>query len=250
MTRTAAICIIGNEVLSGRTQDLNGQFLAKQLGDSGIETKQIRVIPDNQATIVATVNELRQNHDYLLTTGGIGPTHDDITTEAIAKAFDRSVILHQQAFAALEEFYRAREIPFTAARQKMAQVPQDAVLIPNPVSIAPGYQVENVFVLAGVPKIVERMYFELLPRLETSAPLQTAAVQSSLPEGTIADALAQIADEHPKVDIGSYPSFLPGRTGPSIVVRSKSTTAIASAVKAIEQAIIALGGTVVPETQS
>ena len=243
----ASLCIIGNEVLSGRTQDANLRFLAGALGRIGIPVVETRIIPDIADVIIDAVNTLRAQHRYVFVTGGIGPTHDDITTEAIAAAFAVDVQLHPEADQALRAFYGQRDLPYTEGRQKMARVPEGVSLIPNEVSIAPGYQLDNVFVLAGVPAIVERMFDALADRLEAQSPLHSLSLQSTLPEGTIATALGEIASRFPAVDIGSYPSFLPGRTGPSIVVRGCDLSDIHAAIAEITKSIAELGGEATPE---
>lgn len=214
---TACVLIIGNEILSGRTQDQNLPFLAQALNEIGIRVTEARVIPDIEATIIATVNACRARFDYVFTTGGIGPTHDDITSAAIAKAVGRRLIRHPEAEAILLAHYKPTEI--NEARMKMADVPEGSILIENPVSRAPGFQVENVFVLPGVPSIMRAMFDGLRHRLKGGAPMLSRTISSFTTEGVIAARLTGIQDAHPAVEIGSYPFARSGRFGVSLVVR-------------------------------
>ena len=215
---TAALVVIGNEVLSGRTQDANIQFLAERLNALGIRLAEARVIADSEAVIVAAVNELRARHDYLFTTGGIGPTHDDITSASVAKAFGRPLVRNPEAEAILRAHYRPEDI--TEARLKMAEMPEDAVLIENPVSRAPGFQVENVFVLPGVPTIMQAMFGGLENRLVGGDPVISRAITVFIPEGEMAAPLGELQAAHQATEIGSYPFVRHGKIGTCLVIRA------------------------------
>ncbi|MEO1188909.1 MAG: molybdopterin-binding protein [Pseudomonadota bacterium] len=205
---TAAICLIGDELLSGRTRDINTQTIARYLAPFGIPVREVRIVPDEQSEIVSAVNALRAAHTYVFTTGGIGPTHDDITADAIAAAFDVGIGEHPEAAALLEARYQEMGTEFTAARRRMARVPDGASLIENRVSGAPGFQTGNVFTLAGVPKIVEGMLDDIGHRLETGVVVRSITVRGAgLREGDLADALSQLSDRYANVSIGSYPWF-------------------------------------------
>lgn len=239
---TAAIIVIGNEVLSGRTQDVNVQFLATNLGEMGIEIAEVRIIPDVADEIAAVVNLLREKHDYVFTTGGIGPTHDDITTESVSKAFGRSMIRNPEAEAILLANYKPEDV--TEARMRMANTPDgdDVVLIHNPVSKAPGYQVENVFVMAGVPRVMQAMFDDLKPRLKGGQPVSSRSVDAYIPEGLVAGPLGEVQKQFPDIDIGSYPFVRGGLLGTCLVARSVDETALDKAEDAINAMIRQLGG--------
>ena len=210
MTRqpTAAICLIGDELLSGRTRDLNLQSIAKFLAPYGIPVKEVRIVSDEQDDIVAAINELRETYTYVVTTGGIGPTHDDITADAIAAAFEVGIGEHPEAVKLLEARYAEMDTEFTGARRRMTRVPHGASLIENPVSGAPGFQTENVFTLAGVPKIVEGMLGDIGHRLESGAVVHSLTVRGAdLREGDLAETLSDLSDQYEGVSIGSYPWF-------------------------------------------
>ena len=205
---TAAICLIGDELLSGRTRDVNAQTIAKFLAPYGIPVREVRVVPDEQDRIVEAVNALRATYTYVFTTGGIGPTHDDITADAIAAAFGVGIGEHPDAVKLLEERYALMDMEFTPARRRMARAPDGAHLIDNPVSGAPGFQTGNVFTLAGVPKIVEGMLDDIGHRLETGAVVESLTVRGAgMREGDVAEMLAALAQKYPDVSIGSYPWF-------------------------------------------
>ncbi|MEK9722741.1 MAG: competence/damage-inducible protein A, partial [Rhodospirillaceae bacterium] len=214
---TAALIIVGNEILSGRTRDANLQFLGEQLNELGIRMRECIVVPDVEDTIVAAVNDYRARFDYVFTTGGIGPTHDDITSAAVAKAFGTEVYRHLEAEAALLAMYKPEDV--TPARMKMADVPKGASLIPNPVSTAPGFRMENVFTMAGVPRIMQAMFKEIAHDLTGGAKVLSASVTTHVPEGKIGVRLGEIQDKYPDADIGSYPFWKDGRPGTSLVVR-------------------------------
>lgn len=236
---TAAILVIGDEILSGRTQDINLNYLARFLGALGIDLKEGRIVPDIEAEIVAAVNALRSTYDYLFTTGGIGPTHDDITADAIAKAFGVPIHHHPEALAILEPRYKPGE--FNEMRRRMARIPEGGILIRNSVSAAPGFQIENVFVMAGVPMIMRAMLEDVAPRLKRGAPVHTCTVTARVAEGRIAAALARIQSEHKTVAIGSYPFYREDGSGTQLVTRGRDSAAVSAAAEAIEAALRAEG---------
>ncbi len=244
MTITACLIIIGNEILSGRTQDKNLAHLAVKLNEVGVRLVETRVIPDIEDTIIATVNECRATFDYVFTTGGIGPTHDDITSAAIAKAFGIKLHRHPEAEAALRAHYKGAD-PINAARLKMADVPDGAELIPNAVSAAPGFRIGNVFVLAGVPAIMQSMLSTILPMLNGETPIQSLNLTTDIREGTLADGLTDIQHNFPDVEIGSYPHFNKGELSTTLVFSSPDASRNASALKETEALIKRLGGNIV-----
>jgi molybdenum cofactor synthesis domain-containing protein len=217
---TAALVVIGDEILSGRTEDRNIAQVANWLNPQGIRLIEVRVVPDEQEAIVGAVNELRPKHDYLFTTGGIGPTHDDITVDAIAAAFEVPVIVHPEARRILEDYYRDRPLGLTEARLRMARVPEGAELIPNPTSGAPGVRMDNVFILAGVPNIAKAMLEALDGSLEGGKPVVSVTVRAHAAESDVAELLKQVQDQHAGVSIGSYPFYGGGRFGADFVIRS------------------------------
>jgi molybdenum cofactor synthesis domain-containing protein len=225
MTRqwTAALVVIGDEILSGRTEDKNIAQVANWLNRHGIRFAEVRVVPDQQDAIVAAVNALRSKHDYLFTTGGIGPTHDDITIDAIAAAFDVPVVIHPEARAILEEYYRDRPLGLTEARLRMARVPEGAELIVNASSGAPGVRMDNVYILAGVPNIAAAMLEALDGKLEGGVPLVSLTIRAHAAESDVATLLKQVQDEHPGATIGSYPFYGGGKFGADFVIRSEDS---------------------------
>lgn len=229
--RSAAVLVIGNEILSGRTRDANLQTLAGALARRGIRLQEARVVEDRFEAIVHALNALRATHDFVFTTGGIGPTHDDITTACVAAAFGRSVVEDPEAVRRLVAYYPAGQM--NDARRKMAQVVTGAELIDNPVSAAPGFRVENVFVLPGVPRILEAMLPDVMARLPAGAPIGSTAVTAWVRESEIATALGEVQAAHPDVDIGSYPFARDGRLGTSLVVRGTEAAARDAATRAI-----------------
>jgi molybdenum cofactor synthesis domain-containing protein len=220
-TWTAALVVIGDEILSGRTQDKNVAQVALWLNQHGIRLAEVRIVPDDMGRIAEAVNELRAAHDYLFTTGGIGPTHDDITVDAMAEAFGVPVIVHPEARKLLEDYYRGRPGGLTEARLRMARVPQGAELIPNPSSGAPGIKIENVYVMAGVPGITASMLDALTGKLEGGLPVVSVTVGARAPESDVADLLRETEAANPGVAIGSYPFFKDGRYGANFVIRSE-----------------------------
>jgi molybdenum cofactor synthesis domain-containing protein len=236
---TAAVLIIGNEILSGRTQDVNLAFLGKSLNEIGIRLKEARVVADVEAEIVAAVNELRARWTYVFTTGGIGPTHDDITADCIAKAFGVPLIRHPEAEARLRAHYDPDKI--NEARLRMANTPEGATLIDNPVSIAPGFRIGNVFVMAGVPAIMQAMFDGLKGGLKGGAPVRSVTVPAYIAEGTIARDLGALQMRFPELDIGSYPFFRAGKFGTSLVLRGIDAGKLALAEAELRTLIRTLG---------
>jgi len=214
----AGIIIIGNEILSGRTQDTNTSTISLWLNSLGIKVHEVRVIPDIEKTIINTVNELRKKFNYVFTTGGIGPTHDDITATSISKAFNLTYGLHKEALAILEKYYKLGE--FTEGRKKMACMPTKANLILNPTSGAPGFNVENVFCFPGVPSILKSMLGGISHKLVGGKPILSKTINLRTVESEIAKSLSNVQDNNKDVDIGSYPFFRAGKLGVSIVIRS------------------------------
>jgi molybdenum cofactor synthesis domain-containing protein len=236
---TACILVIGNEILSGRTQDINVQFIARRLGEIGIALREVRVIPDVRDTIVNTVVEMRARFDHVFTTGGIGPTHDDITSACVAEAFGVPWEIHPPSFALLEAHYGAEN--FNAARRRMATLPRGAVPIPNSVSVAPGFTIGNVHVMAGVPSIMQAMLDSIAPTLKGGATMLSETIEAAgLPEGRYAGDLGAIAKERPAVSIGSYPAMTPDGFRNRIVVRSRDPAALAEARSAVEALVARL----------
>jgi molybdenum cofactor synthesis domain-containing protein len=239
-TVTACVLIIGNEILSGRIQDANLGFLAQGLNEVGVRLREARIIPDDPAAIVATVNEVRSKFDYVLTTGGIGPTHDDITAECIAAAFGVPLIIHPEARRLLETHYPPGAI--NEARLRMARMPEGSELLLNPISRAPGFRIGNVYVMAGVPQVMQATFSELKYRLRGGATMLSRAVSCGLGEGTIAAELAALQERYPDLEIGSYPYFRRSDFGTTLVVRGTDPERIAAAVAELTTLIQALGG--------
>lgn len=217
-TVLAGLVVIGNEVLSGRTQDKNVSWIATRLDEHGIQLAQVRIVSDVEGDIIEAVNALRGRYRYVFTTGGIGPTHDDITAPSIAKAFNRVMERNTEALKRLRAYYKAED--FNDARQRMADMPRDVKLIDNPVSAAPGFIIENVYVMAGVPRIMQAMFDSIIHDLKGGAALKTKTITSDLREGQIAAPLSKIQDKHKTVVIGSYPFFQDDKVGVTIVLRS------------------------------
>jgi molybdenum cofactor synthesis domain-containing protein len=215
----AAILIIGNEILSGRTQDTNTVTLATWLNSIGVKVNEVRVIPDVEKTIVDTLNVLRKENNYVFTTGGIGPTHDDITASSVSKAFNLKYEIHKEAFKILEEYYQPGE--FNEGRQKMVWMPKNAELIINPTSGAPGFSVDNVFCLPGVPSILKSMLGGLKNKIVGGKPILSHTISLKTVESEIANSLTKVQDQNKDIEIGSYPFFHAGKLGVSIVIRSE-----------------------------
>ena len=220
----AAILIIGNEILSGRTQDTNTSTLATWLNSIGVKVQEVRVIPDIEKTIVDTLNVLRKENDYVFTTGGIGPTHDDITAESVSKAFGLKYEIHKEAFKILEAYYKPGE--FNEGRQKMVKMPENAELILNPTSGAPGFSVKNVFCLPGVPSILKSMLGSLKNKIVGGEPVLSHTISLKTVESEIANSLTKVQDQNSDVEVGSYPFFHAGKLGVSIVLRSENQSKI------------------------
>lgn len=227
----AGLIIIGNEILSGRTIDKNIPHIATKLNDAGVRLAQVRIIPDIESEIVETVKTFSRDYDYVFTTGGIGPTHDDITAACVAKAFDVPLERNAEAVAMLEDYYAKGEL--TDARLIMADVPRGASLVPNPISGAPGFKLENVHVMAGVPRIMQGMLDFILPTLAGGSPMLSKTVEGKTGESKIAHELTHIVDEFPDLDIGSYPSFKNGFVSVAIVVRGTDQEVIDRAVNRV-----------------
>ena len=226
----AAMLVIGDEILSGRTRDSNMYHLARELTRAGIDLRETRVIGDDADTIVAVVRMLARGHDHLFTSGGIGPTHDDITAEAVAAALGRPISVREDARAMLAAHYAARGQDLNAARLRMARIPDGATLIDNPVSGAPGFSVDNVHVMAGVPQIFEAMLEGLLPGLTGGRPLSSDSRMVERGEGDIAAPLADLAARFPEISVGSYPFFHAGRQGVQVVIRGADAARVSAAM--------------------
>lgn len=228
---TACLIIIGNEILSGRTHDKNLPHIATVLNEAGVQLREVRVIPDIEALIISTVNELREKFTYVFTTGGIGPTHDDITTASVAKAFGVAVRRHPEAERLLLAHYRPEDV--NEARMKMADIPEGATLILNRVSAAPGFVLGNVHVLAGVPRIMQAMMEEILPTLKGGAPVRTHSFEIERPEGDLAASLTAVQEQFSQVEIGIYPLIKHGKLASSIVCRCDDTAILNSCANAV-----------------
>ncbi|HWU61530.1 MAG TPA: competence/damage-inducible protein A [Ensifer sp.] len=231
---TAAMLAIGDELLSGRTKDKNIGFLAENLTIAGIDLKEVRIVADDQDAIVEAVNALRAKYDLVFTSGGIGPTHDDITADAMSAAFGVPCLHDPEAMRLLGENYERRGLEFNEARQRMARMPQGARHIENAVSVAPGFIVENVHVMAGVPSVFQAMLGWLLPQLPTGAAVMSRTVVSPFGEGEIGKPLTEVQKNHPETSIGSYPKFDGNGFYTEIVVRARDEAVLQSAVSAVE----------------
>ncbi|HEX6120472.1 MAG TPA: molybdopterin-binding protein [Dongiaceae bacterium] len=238
-TITAAVLVIGNEILSGRTKDANLNYLATELTAIGVRLTEARVVADVPEAIIKAVNELRAAYDHVFTTGGIGPTHDDITAECIARAFGVKLVKDPRAVRLLTDHYG--EANLTEARLRMAHVPEGAALIGNPVSVAPGFQIGNVYVLAGVPAICRAMFDGLKGRLKTGDKVLSVTISGHVGEGVIAKGLGELQGRYPVLEIGSYPFFRQGRFGASFVLRGTDTAALKSAAAELRMLIRSLG---------
>lgn len=237
---TACLIIVGNEILSGRTRDANLQYLGTALGEIGIRLMEVRVIADDEAAIVKAVNKCRADYTYVFTTGGIGPTHDDITSASVAKAFGVSLERNAAALECLGRYYKPKDL--NEARLRMADVPQGAELIDNPVSQAPGFRLANVYVMAGVPRIMQAMFDGIKNTLRGGAKMLSRTVTIFLPEGLLAQGLAAIQTRHPELEIGSYPFVRLDRLGAAIVVRGTDAAAIGYAAAEVRSLATTLGG--------
>ena len=239
---TAAVLVIGDEILSGRTADVNINTIARFLGQRGIDLKEARIVPDEENEIVAALNALRAKYDYVFTTGGIGPTHDDITADAVAQAFGVPIDYPLEALRILRDFFRELGREETDARLRMARIPEGAELIANPVSKAPGFRIGNVFVLAGVPKVMQAMLNELAPLLKGGRPVKSVSIEALIPEGDLGVPLGEIAARYPQLSIGSYPFYEKApdgsdRFGAHIVLRGGDEQALRDAEREVRALI-------------
>ncbi len=237
---SAAVLIIGNEILSGRTQDTNLAYLAKKLNEYGIQIRETRVVPDIEAEIVTAVNALRKRYDYVFTTGGIGPTHDDITADCIAKAFGVPLVINEE----IAEILRRRESPpdIMEMRMRMARIPKGGGLIRNPLG-PHGFYIENVYVMAGIPQVMQAMVGSLEGQLRRGVTIQSLSVTAYLPESHVARRLGEIQDKYPHIDLGSYPFHRNDQYGTTLVMRGSDEAALEAMRQDVRQMIIALGGT-------
>ena len=237
---TAAMLVIGDEILSGRTKDKNIGHLADIMTAIGVDLKEVRIVSDDEDDIAAAVNALRARYDYVFTTGGIGPTHDDITADSISKAFGVPCEHDEKAMALLTAHYAKREMDFTEARMRMARMPRGAVHIDNPISVAPGFRIGNVHVMAGVPSIFQAMLDNVLPTLKTGTKLLSATVPCPLGEGVIGGPLGAIQKAHPDTIIGSYPKHLDGKFWTELVVRARSADVLETVRAEVEAMVRSL----------
>ena len=240
-TVTACILVIGNEILSGRTKDANIQYLATELGQLGIRVMECRVIPDVEATVVATVNEVRAKFDYVFTTGGIGPTHDDITADSVAKAFGVGIDIDERALKPMLAYFEKRGVEVTPARLRMARIPFGAELVENSVSIAPGFMLGNVIVMAGIPAVMQVMLDAATRFLKTGKKMLSAAIDLVRPEGEIAALFGELQQRYPDVPMGSYPFYRDGKPGTQLVLRSTDPDRLAAAENELKMALAARG---------
>ncbi|WP_117196301.1 competence/damage-inducible protein A [Rhizobium terrae] len=243
---TAAMLAIGDELLSGRTKDRNIGHLADLLTLSGIDLKEVRIVADEEEAIIEALNALRSRYDYVFTSGGIGPTHDDITADAIAKAFGVPCIHDPDAMKLLADMYRRREMEFTEARQRMARMPEGARHIPNPVSTAPGFIIGNVHVMAGVPQVFQAMVDNVLPMLRSGAKMLSRALPCPYGEGDIGTLLAAVQKAHPQTSIGSYPKYDGQRFSNEIVVRARDPRILDAAAEAVAEMIAGIDRAKIP----
>ena len=243
---TAAMLAIGDELLSGRTKDKNIGHLADLLTLSGIDLKEVRIVADEEDAIVEALDALRSRYDYVFTSGGIGPTHDDITADAVSAAFGVPCIHDPAAMKLLAEMYERRGMEFTEARQRMARMPQGATHIPNPVSTAPGFVIGNVYVMAGVPQVFQAMVDNVLPMLRTGAKMLSRAIPCPYGEGDIGTPLAAVQKAHPETSIGSYPKYDGQRFSTEIVVRAREPQALDAASEAVSAMIAAIRNAKIP----
>ena len=238
----AGIIVIGDEILSGRTQDTNSNFIAKKLIEAGIQLDEIKIIHDNKEIIIKTVLDFHKKYTYVFTTGGIGPTHDDITSESISLAFNQKYCLHPEAYKILEQYYPEGE--FSEGRQKMAKMPKNAKLIYNPLTAAPGFIIENLYVLPGVPEIMKKMFVNLLKIIEQGTPKKIITLNINLYESSIASELERIQNKYLECSIGSYPYFnyIAKTGGVNIVISSWTLNDFDFIIKEIQDMISLLGG--------
>ncbi|QJF52802.1 competence/damage-inducible protein A [Roseobacter ponti] len=234
---TAAMLVIGDEILSGRTRDANMYYLAGELTAAGIDLREVRVVSDDSEAIIAAVQALSAAYNHVFTSGGIGPTHDDITADSIAAAFGRSIDVREDARSLLEAHYKKSALELNAARLRMARIPEGAGLIENPVSVAPGFVVENVYVMAGVPSVFKAMVESILPQLTGGAPLISETLRINRGEGDIAGPLGEIAASYPQLSMGSYPfQQRDGKYGANVVIRGGDSALVAEAMAKLQAA--------------
>ena len=238
---TAALCVIGDELLSGRTKDKNIGYIADHLTAIGIQLKEVRVVPDEEPEIVAAVNALRTRYTYVFTTGGIGPTHDDITADAIAKAFGVGIDVDERALTPMKAYFERRGVELTPARLRMARIPFGAELVENSVSIAPGFMLGNVVVMAGIPSIMQVMLDAATKYLKTGKKMLSAALDLHRPEGEIAGMFEELQKRYPDVPMGSYPFIRDGKPGTQLVLRSTDAVRLADAENALKMLLVARG---------
>jgi len=238
---TAALLVIGDEILSGRTKDQNIGFVADHLTAIGIQLKEVRVVADEEAEIIAAVNALRAHYGYVFTTGGIGPTHDDITADAIAKAFGVGIDVDERALAPMKAYFERRGVELTPARLRMARIPFGAELVENSVSIAPGFMLGNVIVMAGIPRIMQVMLEAATRFLRTGKKMLSAAVDLHRPEGEIAAMFGDLQKRYPDVPMGSYPFYRDGKPGTQLVLRSTDAARLAEAESELKSLLAARG---------
>jgi len=236
---TAAVLVIGDEILSGRTKDKNIGYIAEHCTAIGIQVREVRVVPDVEDEIVAAVNGLRARYDYVFTTGGIGPTHDDITADSIAKAFEVGIDVDPRALALLKPYYENRGMELTPGRLRMARIPDGAELIENSLSVAPGFMIGNVITLAGVPNVMQVMLDAITPRLRTGKKMHSMSIDLQVPEGTIADLFGQHQKAYPSVSMGSYPTFRDNRPCTQLVLRSTDPELLTEAVEGLKAKLVA-----------
>lgn len=235
--KNSAIIIIGNEILSGRTLDVNTQYIASKLEILGINLIEVRVIADDENLIISCVQELSSKYDYIFTTGGIGPTHDDITTESIAKAFNVPCVIRQEVYDLLSNAYQSRGEQMNPAREKMAHFPEGATLIKNNVSLAPGFRIKNVFVMAGIPNIMQSMFDNAVQLLETSLPIITKSMDLMIGESIIAETFLELQKAYPSISMGSYPFKKEESHGTSLVLRSNNSELLEEAFTKLHKAM-------------
>ncbi|MEL7543390.1 MAG: molybdopterin-binding protein [Pseudomonadota bacterium] len=240
-TITAAMVVIGDEILSGRTKDLNIGYLADHLTAIGIQLREVRIVPDVEAEIVEALNALRTRNTYVFTTGGIGPTHDDITADSVAAAFGVTIDVDPRAVAIMQPYYAERGLEFTDARRRMARIPDGADLIENAVSNAPGFMLENVIVMAGIPKVMQVMLDAVTPKLRTGAKMLSKTIALHRPESEISDLLGKAQETWPDVSMGSYPFFEDGSYGTQMVFRSTDAAQLDVVTAHVRQALDARG---------
>ena len=239
---TAAVLVIGNEILSGRTQDANVSFLGQELNQIGIRMMEVRVVADEQVDIVDALNALRTRYDYVFTTGGIGPTHDDITADSVAAAFGVGIDHHPEVYEMLKAYFEEQGLEANEARMRMSRVPDGASLIDNELSLAPGFQIDNVFVLAGVPSVARRMFDRAKNSLPRGRTMLSRSIRSHVGEGTLAQSLSDIQSANPDVEIGSYPWSEGGLYGTSLVARSTNAESLERVTEDLFRMVAELGG--------